>query len=82
MVEWLKRTTQIRRFDDEKTVTEFFQFRRKMVAGESRLYLSRFESTFVPESQVGRTLTAPSEHDTVTTYKWEYEEPVSSNLEL
>lgn len=80
MIEWLKRTTHIRRHGEEKTVSEHFQFRRQVVAGETRLYLSRFENTFVPEHQVGRTFTAPSEHDTVTTYKWEYHEPVSHNL--
>lgn len=82
MVEWLKLTTNIRRFNEDKTLTEHFQFRRKTVAGESRLYLSRFENKFVPESQVGRTVTAPSEHDTTVTYKWEYHEPVSKNLSL
>lgn len=79
MTEWLERSTHIRRYGEEKTVTEQFQFHRKVVSGESRLYLSRFENTFIPEHLIGKPMTAPSEHDTTITYVWEYHNPGKEN---
>lgn len=82
MSEWLKRTAYIRRNGTEKKEVESFRYVRKIVAGESRLYLQRFNDTYIPESSIGRMLMTPSEHDTIITYKWEFDTPVSSNVSI